>query len=85
MKPNEEQRRAALAAFLRANGRRVRRATAMRLLCVEDPRTFQKVVDANQQLAHKLKGETQPKYLVVEIFALLPMTAWCATSGEGLK
>ncbi len=86
MKPITEQMRVrreqALAAFLRANGQRVRRATAMQLLCIESEQTFKKVVDANPGLVHRLKGETQPKYVTAEIFRLLPISAWCATDGE---
>lgn len=71
-----------MEAFVRIYGRRVRRANAMQLLNIEDARTWKKVVDANPQLANKLKGESQPKYLTTEIFALLPISAWCATGGE---
>lgn len=82
MKPTQQQREAARAAFVQAHGARVRRATAMKLLGIEDGRTFKKVVDVNPGIVHKLKGEGQPKYLTAEIFGLLPVSAWCATGGQ---
>lgn len=63
-----------LAAFQTQHGLRVRRATAMRLLCITDDAAFYKVVDANPTLAHRLPGEVQAKYLTAEIFALLYLT-----------
>lgn len=75
-------RAAALARFVARHGTRVRRATAMELLAIDNPQTFRKVVDANPQLVHVVPGESQPKYLTIEIFALLPSAAWCATQGQ---
>ena len=69
-------------AFVARHGVRVRAGVAMQILCIADPETFRKVVDANPQLRHCLPGEAQPKYLTAEIFALLPTAAWCGTPGQ---
>ncbi len=50
---------------------RVSRQRAMLLLCIEDDRTFAKVVDANPDLIHKLPGETRAKYRTEVIAKLL--------------
>lgn len=59
---------------------RVTRARAMELLCIDDDRTFRKVIDANPQIAHRLPGETRAKYLTSELARLLKPR--CATEGE---
>jgi hypothetical protein len=69
------------AAFVARHGARVRRAAAMKLLGLADKHTFQKVVDANPALRHKLIGEGQAKYLTGVIFDLLSSAARCATTG----
>lgn len=72
----------ALRVYQTRHGARVRAATAMKLLDVPSKRTFQKIVDANPELAHRLPGEGQPRYLTAAIFLLLPASARCATKGE---
>lgn len=78
----EAARARARASLVERHGVRVRAGVAMQLLCIADADTFRKVVDANPQLKHCLPGEVQPKYLVAEIFALLPTAAWCGTLGQ---
>lgn len=81
-KAAEAARARALAALVARHGVRVRAGVAMQLLCIADHETFRKVVDANPKLKHCLPGESQPKYLTAEIFALLPAAAWCGTVGQ---
>lgn len=66
---------------------RVRRAVAMRLLCIENDDLFKKVVDATPGLAHKLPGETNAKYLTSVIAKMLSPndSSRCATEGEVVK
>lgn len=64
--------------FVALHKARVRRAKAMELLNIDSDRTFAKVVDANPQLAHRLPGETQDKYLTEQIFRLLHPVSVCA-------
>lgn len=59
---------------------RVTRARAMELLCIEDGRTFRKVVDAVPKIKHKLPGEKRCRYLTSVIADLLEPR--CATEGE---
>jgi hypothetical protein len=73
-----------LLEFQQAHGLRVRRAVAMALLDVSDERTFRKIVDANPELAHRIPGESQDRYVTSVIYRLLP-TARCATRGEGQR
>lgn len=61
-----------LTEYIKLHGCRVRRGDAMRMLCIIDDRTWQKVLDANPQLRHRLRGERQFKYVTAEIFRLLP-------------
>lgn len=72
-----------LESFVERHGARVRRAEAMQLLQIHDKRVFKKVVDANPQMKHRLRGEGQTKYLTSAIWHLLPATARCATNGGG--
>lgn len=72
----------ALRAYQTRHGARVRAHRAMELLDVPSKRTFQKIVDANPELAHRLPGEGQPRYLTAAIFLLLPASARCAIKGE---
>ena len=77
----------ALAAYVQTHGTRVRRKAAMALLCIHDKHVFQKVVDANPDLIHKLPGEGQTKYLTAVIFRLVSArpgsAARCSTKGAG--
>lgn len=82
---NPDQQAAAVAAFQREHGARVRRAEAMRLLDIADERTFNKVVDATPHLRHRLPGESQDKYVTSVIYFLRPDISRCATSGEEKK
>ena len=61
---------------------RVDRGLAMRLLsCTKH--TFPKVVDANPQLRHRLRGETRFKYLTEEIRKLItPRPTVCDPRGR---
>lgn len=56
---------------------RVTRHVAMELLCIDDSRTFKKVVDANPEIKHTLPGEKRAKYLTSVIVRLLDPR--CAT------
>ena len=79
-----------LAAFVQTHGSRVRRREAMALLGIRDKHVFQKVVDANPDLAHKLTGEGQTKYLTAVVFRLLgeirpaANSSRCATRGASV-
>jgi hypothetical protein len=65
---------------------RVTRHVAMELLCIDDPRVFRKVIDANPDLAHRLPGEKKAKYLRAVIDRLLqPENSRCATGTGGGK
>lgn len=50
---------------------RVTRHVAMELLCIDDSRTFKKVVDANPEIKHTLPGEKRAKYLTSVIATLM--------------
>jgi hypothetical protein len=50
---------------------RVGRKRAMQLLSIPSGKIFAKVVDANPDLVHKLKGEQRAKYLTSVIARLL--------------
>lgn len=78
------EQRAELAAFQREHGLRVRRAEAMALLDIKTNLLFQKVVDANPGLAHRVPGEKQDKYVTAVIYALRPASR-CVACGEGDK
>lgn len=67
---------------------RVTRHVAMELLCIDDPRVFRKVIDANPDLAHRLPGEKKAKYLLAIIARLLEpenCNSRCATGTGGEK
>ena len=70
---------AALVAFQRRYGARVRRSEAMAILCISDSRIFHKVVDATPGLAHRVPGERQAKYVTAVLYFLLPVQTRCAT------
>lgn len=55
---------------------RVSRAEAMRLLNASK-KVFPKIVDANPQLKHRLKGEVHFKYLTAEIRKLIAAPTVC--------
>ncbi len=69
--------------FVAMHGARVRRGKAMELLCITDEEAFYKVVDANPHMRHRIKGESQSKYLTSVIYELI--TPKCATEGEDRK
>ena len=78
------EERAELRAFVERHSLRVRRAEAMKLLTIRNKHVFEKFVDAHPELAHKLEGEGQCKYLTEVIWLHLPTAARCATrNGEG--
>ena len=60
---------------------RVTRAVAMQLLSCTKA-TFSKVVDANPQLKHRLRGETRFKYLTSEIRKLISTPTVCDPRGR---
>lgn len=61
---------------------RVTRAVAMQLLGATK-NTFPKIVDANPQLKHRLRGEVHFKYLTAEIRKLLtPVPTVCEPRGR---
>ena len=66
---------------------RVSRKRAMELLCIQDKRVFSKVVDANPDIVHKLKGETRAKYLTSVIARLLSprQSGLQSNGGKGSK
>lgn len=74
--------RAALAAFQREHGVRVRRAKAMELLGIARDDIFTKVVDATPELRHRLPGESRDRYVTAVIYQLRPEFSRCATRGE---
>lgn len=60
---------------------RVRMGQAIELLgCTKH--TFAKVVDANPQIKHRLKGEVHFKYLTVEIRKLVTPSTVCEPRGR---
>ena len=74
-----------LCEFQHHHGARVRRSDAMRLLVITNRHTFNKVVDANPGMRHRIPGEGQYKYLTAVIYNLLANPTRCATEGEDVK
>lgn len=62
---------------------RLTRREAMARLNIKSSRTFQKVVDANPELKHRLPGESRDHYRADVIERMLHPPSRCVAQGKG--